>query len=165
MIILVFHFKIENMKIISLSLLTTSLFLTSCKNENKTEDFFNDQKEVVNEEQKMDGHTSMNALDWQGTYEGTQPCSDCDGIFTEITINSDATFEMHSTRIMGDKKDKSTQKGTFQWDETGSAIALKVNEKTVNYKVGENKLILVDDLGRMMPETETSNYVLIKKVL
>jgi hypothetical protein len=66
---------------------------------------------------------------------------------------------------MGDKKDKSTQKGTFQWDETGSAIALKVNEKTVNYKVGENKLILVDDLGRMMPETETSNYVLIKKVL
>jgi uncharacterized lipoprotein NlpE involved in copper resistance len=151
------------MKKISLSFLLLSLALTACKNETKTEDHFSDQKEIVNGEQGMDGHTSINALDWEGTYEGTIPCSDCDGIFTALTINNDETYVMHSTRIKGDKKDKTSQKGLYQWDESGSVISIEMNGKTTSYRVGENKLILLDDQGQLMPETQTENYFLLKK--
>jgi uncharacterized lipoprotein NlpE involved in copper resistance len=141
----------------------TFLFLPSCKNENKNEGFFNNQKEIVNEEQGMDGQTSINSLDWEGIYEGTIPCSDCDGIFTELTINNDDTFVMHSTKIKGDKKEKSIQQGLYQWDESGSKITLDLTERKALFKVEENRLILLYEGGNKMPESGTTNYALLKK--
>jgi uncharacterized lipoprotein NlpE involved in copper resistance len=152
------------MKNTALSLtIFTFLFFTSCKSETKNDDIFNDQKEIVNEEQGMDGHTSINAIDWEGIYEGTIPCADCDGIFTELTINNDNTFVMQSTKIIGDKKDKTSQQGLYQWDESGSKITLDINGSKTIYQVEENKLVLLDKDGNKMPESETKNYTLIKK--
>lgn len=141
----------------------STLFLFSCKTETKPENHFNEQKEIVNEEKMMDGHTSINSLDWQGSYEGTLPCSDCDGIFTELTLNNNETFVLHQTKIIGDKKDKSTKKGLYQWDETGSNISMEIEGKTRMYKVGENRLILLDENGNLLPQTKTKNTILQKK--
>lgn len=152
------------MKNIALSLtIFMFLFLSSCKSETKNADIFNDQKEIVNEEQGMDGRTSINTIDWEGIYEGTIPCADCDEIFTELTINNDNTFLMQSTKIIGDKKYKTLDKGFYQWDESGSKITLNFSESKTMYQVEENKLVLLDQDGNKMPESETKNYTLIKK--
>lgn len=142
--------------------LSASLFL-SCKEEAKSDGDFNEQKEIVNEEQNMDGHTSINSLDWQGTYEGTLPCDGCDGTFTELTISTDNKFVLNSTKMSGDKKEKTSEKGLYQWDESGSNISMEINGETILYKVGENKLILLDKNGNLIPETKTKQYFLLKK--
>jgi uncharacterized lipoprotein NlpE involved in copper resistance len=144
-------------------ILTASTILFSCKEETKKADNFKENKEIVNEQSGMDGHTSINSLDWEGTYEGTLPCSDCDGIYTELTINNDNTFILHSTKMKGDKKDKTSKEGVYQWDETGSNLSIEIDGAKTSYKVGENKLILLDDKGQLMPERTIENYILIKK--
>ena len=141
----------------------STILLFSCKSETKTDNTFNEQKEIVNEENMMDGHTSINALDWEGTYEGTLPCADCDGIFTELTLNNDETFVLHQTKMLGDKKDKTSKEGLYQWDETGSNISMEIDGKTTMFKVGENKLILLDVNGNLLPQTKTDNTFLQKK--
>lgn len=152
------------MKKIALLIISISLsFLTSCKNEAKTEDNFNEQKEIVNEEAGMDGNTSINSLDWEGTYQGTIACSDCDGIFTELTLNNDNTFVLHSTKIKGDKKDKNTLQGQYQWDESASNISFVKDGDTSMYKVAENKLILLDKDKNIIPNTQTDNNILVKQ--
>ena len=152
------------MKKIALLIISISLsFLTSCKNEAKTEDNFNEQKEIVNEEAGMDGNTSINSLDWEGTYQGTIACSDCDGIFTELTPNNDNTFVLHSTKIKGDKKDKNTLQGQYQWDESASNISFVKDGDTSMYKVAENKLILLDKDKNIIPNTQTDNNILVKQ--
>jgi hypothetical protein len=70
---------------------------------------------------------------------------------------------MHSTKIKGDKKEKSIQQGLYQWDESGSKITLDLTERKVLFKVEENKLILLDEGGNKMPESGTTNYTLLKK--
>ena len=152
------------MKKIALLIISISLsFLTSCKNEAKTEDNFNEQKEIVNEEAGMDGNTSINSLDWEGTYQGTIACSDCDVIFTELTLNNDNTFVLHSTKIKGDKKDKNTLQGQYQWDESASNISFVKDGDTSMYKVAENKLILLDKDKNIIPNTQTDNNILVKQ--
>lgn len=140
---------------------TTLLF--ACKSETKPDNHFNEQKEIVNEEQMMDGHTSINSLDWEGTYEGTLPCADCDGVFTELTINNDETFVLHQTKMIGDKKDKTSKEGLYQWDKSGSNITMEIDGKTTLYKVGENRLILLDANGNLLPQTRDQNTILQKK--
>jgi hypothetical protein len=152
------------MKNITLSLtIFMFLFLSSCKSETKNTDIFNDQKEIVNEEQGMDGRTSINTIDWEGIYEGAIPCADCDEIFTELTINNDNTFLMQSMKIIADKKYKTLDKGFYQWDESGSKITLNFSESKTMYQVEENKLVLLDKDRNKIPESETKNYTLIKK--
>lgn len=152
------------MKKITLPLLLLTIALYSCKNNATSEDHFNEQKEIVNEEQGMDGHTSINSLDWQGTYEGTLPCEDCDGIFTEITLGNDESFTVNSTRLAGSAKEKSTQKGLYQWDETGSIVSMKIDGVPSKFKVGENRLIMMNDEGKIIERMADTNYILIKKV-
>lgn len=151
------------MKTIAIILTAVSAtLLFSCKSETKS-DSFNEQKEIVNKEKIMDGHTSINSLDWEGTYEGTLPCVDCDGVFTELTVNNDETFLLIETKIKGDKKDKTSKEGLYQWDETGSNISMKIDGRTTIYKVGENRLVLLDANGNLLPQTKTKNTILQKK--
>ena len=61
--------------------------LVNCTNQgNKNEDATTNDQEVV------DMHTSETALDWAGTYEGTMPCADCEGIETVVELRDDNTF-------------------------------------------------------------------------
>lgn len=154
------------MKKITLLLIaiTSSLFF-SCKEEVNPENHFNEEKEIVNKEQNLDGHTSINSLDWAGTYEGTLSCADCDAHLIEITIGTDNTFTMNRTSINNGNKDKKSHEGLFQWDESGSNISFDVDGKTVNYKVAENRLILLDKDGNVRPENSTNNFSLMKKTV
>lgn len=146
-----------------ITIAVSALLTLSCKEESKADETFHEQKELVNEKSQMDGHTSINSLDWEGTYEGTLPCIDCDGIFTELTLNNDNTYILNATKMMDDTKSKTTSEGSYQWDESGSNIVLDNKGISIIYKVAQNNLMLLDEHGVAMPVSETANYTLIKK--
>lgn len=107
------------------------------------------------------GDTSENALDWPGTYEAIVPCADCPGINTSLTLNSDKTFNITEEYIQRDSKKQ--DKGTFEWDATGSMITLKGKTAHYKYKVGENKLIQLDMDGKEIAGPHKDLYIFKKK--
>ncbi len=116
----------------------------------------------VKEQVVATAHSSKNALDWNGAYSGVLPCADCSGIETKITLNANGTFEKIEKYV---KKENKTveSKGTFSWDKTGSIITLK-DEKgvTEHYKVGEGKLIMLNNEGKEVSGELANEYILSK---
>src|SRR5690606_254893 len=43
-----------------------------------------------------DGHTSRNALDWAGVYEGVVPCADCPGIEHRLTLEQSGGYQLET---------------------------------------------------------------------
>lgn len=141
-------------------LLCASLFVISCKNEAnkegvKIENAKADSIIVVN-----DNHNSQKALDWQGTYKGTTPCADCEGIETELILNKDLTFVLKTKYLGKEKQNIFEEKGTFTWNALGSIISLKGMPN--QYKVGENTLTQLDMEGKAVAGVLADRYVLKK---
>lgn len=148
-----------------------TIFLTSCSPKEKEREIFPTPKiDTMDVEKPMDslshvtvkdGHNSQNSLDWNGTYEAVVPCADCPGIKTSLTLNTDKTFSIIEEYI--DRKSKSEDKGTFEWDTTGSIITLKGKTANYKYQVGENKLIQLDMDGKEITGPNKDLYVFKKK--
>ncbi|MCJ7935031.1 MAG: copper resistance protein NlpE N-terminal domain-containing protein [Chryseobacterium sp.] len=105
--------------------------------------------------------TSENALDWNGTYEAIVPCADCPGIRTLLTLNNDKTFSITEEYI--DRNSKNQDKGSFEWDTTGSIITLKGKTANYKYKVGENMLVQLDMDGKEISGPNKDLYIFKKK--
>jgi len=112
----------------------------------------------------IDSHNSKNSLEWLGTYRGTTPCADCEGIDSQITLNNDFTFAIKTKYIgKGDAK-VFEEKGSFTWDKAGGSILLQgIKEGPSQYKVGENKLIKLDMDGKTTTGQLAEKYVLLKE--
>lgn len=117
---------------------------------------------------KSDGNdladNSMNSLDWQGIYMGTTPCADCEGIETSLQLNEDMTYALR-LRYLGKDKAVFENKGTFVWDKNGSVITLKTDGADAagsQYKVGENKITMLDADAKEVSGELASMYVLNK---
>jgi heat shock protein HslJ len=107
---------------------------------------------------------SRTSVDWQGTYTGTVPCADCQGILTQITLKSDNTFSMQM-EYLGKGNQAITFEGAFQWDDAGGIITLsglEENSMPSSYLVGENKLIQLDMEGNRITGDLASMYELVK---
>lgn len=129
------------------------VIFVSCENIGK--------KEVQN--LKPDSHTSEIALDWQGQYWGRLPCADCDGIDTELTLNSDLTFVLIEKRAKNDTLLIDTLAGKFIWD--GSQIRLQnipTNTRPTSFKVEENQLRQLDMNGNKISGELERKYILTK---
>lgn len=109
------------------------------------------------------GDNSRTSLDWDGTYEGTLPCSDCDSIKTIITLNSNNTFSKTDIQIKNGKQKKTGDKGTFRWNLEGNSITLITKNDTLKYQVGENHLRQLDKSGKRIEGKNAEMYVLHKK--
>ncbi|HUH34690.1 MAG TPA: copper resistance protein NlpE [Moheibacter sp.] len=148
------------MKLNLIVLVVMAFAVISCNKKTETP-----QPETVNEEM-VDMHTSEIALDWDGTYSGTLPCADCEGIKTELTLNSDKTFEL-THEYLG-KRDVAvdTLRGNFSWAADGNNIeleGLKPGEASPFYKVEENRIRHLDMEGNPITGPLAENYVLSKK--
>lgn len=108
-------------------------------------------------------HNSANSLDWNGTYTGTLPCADCEGILTTITLNPDKTFVIITT--YKGKSDKAIEeKGSFTWNEAGNTITItRLQDRPTQYQVGENKLTQLDMSGNKITGSLADKYVLVKQ--
>ena len=148
------------MKAKILALTVTLLSLISCNNkETAKQDTTIEEAEVHHSEDN-----SKNSLDWTGTYKGTIPCADCEGIAIEITLNEDHTFSSQSTYIGTKKTQKNVFKetGTFEWDEKGNTIKTVTSDKSnkKSYIVGEKKLIQLDSDNKEITGPLAENYIL-----
>lgn len=111
-------------------------------------------------------HNSRNSLDYEGTYTGTLPCADCEGIYTEITLKGDNyTMKLVYKGKENKGKNEFTEAGTYTWDESGSIITLNLaNDKPKKYQVGENLLFALDQDGKRVTGDLAANYILKKKL-
>lgn len=122
----------------------------------------NQEEEVVetNEDIVPDGHTSRNSLDWAGNYQGELPCTDCDGIDMEVTINDDNTFAVKT--VMQGKDEVIEDSGEIQWASNESYITLKGTTVEYYFRVGENQLTFLVEEGKMPDDTMLTDYTLEK---
>ncbi|MDX1277493.1 copper resistance protein NlpE N-terminal domain-containing protein [Oceanihabitans sediminis] len=142
-------------KILGLSAIAM-LFITSC-NSNKKQS----ETDATQQEEVADMHNSQNSLDWDGTYTGTLPCADCEGIESTITLNSDLTYSAKAV-YLGEKGVQFDSEGKFKWMDNGSKIQLSDEEGTM-YFVGENTLTLLDKNGEKNTGELAEHYVLKKQ--
>jgi copper homeostasis protein (lipoprotein) len=109
-------------------------------------------------------HNSRNALDWHGTYSGTVPCADCEGIRTSVTLRDDGSFERERL-YLGKSAAPMRDSGRFSWNEAGSIITLvSADGGTQQYQVGENQLFHLDQAGNRIAGDLAGQYVLRQAV-
>jgi len=109
------------------------------------------------------GDNSATSLDWPGTYIGTLPCADCEGILTTLKLNADLTYE-RSSSYSGKTTETFTDKGKFQWNDLGNIITLNNADQPSKFLVGENRVIQLDMQGQPVTGVLADHYVLEKQV-
>jgi uncharacterized lipoprotein NlpE involved in copper resistance len=97
-------------------------------------------------------HSSRNALDWAGTYEGVTPCADCPGIRTRLTLQRDGRFEIR-TQYIDRQVAPQTARGSFSWNAAGNTITLEGAGGGQQFRVGEGRLLQLDRDGGVPPWT------------
>jgi uncharacterized lipoprotein NlpE involved in copper resistance len=99
-----------------------------------------------------DMHTSRTSLDWAGTYEGVLPCADCPGIKTRLVLFADGQFEL-STQYLDRQPAPQITRGRFSWNAAGSDITLGAAGASQQFRVGEGRLLQIDQDGTVPPWT------------
>ncbi len=146
----------KKMKILNVTLVLLAIIISSCNAKKNTSNEKTDDTIV-------DMHNSMNSIDWNGTYQATLPCADCEGIQTVLTLNEDLTYVKKSKYL--DKEELIIEdKGSFTWDKTGQIITLNNDEKN-QYFVGENRIWMLDQDTKKVTGSLAEHYILNKQTL
>lgn len=107
-------------------------------------------------------HTSSNALDWDGTYTGTVPCADCEGIATSLTLDRSGKYTLR-TQYLGKSAEVFTNEGNFVWEADGNRIQLEgVKDGASRFHVGEDQLFQLDGNGERITGDLAESYILRK---
>jgi uncharacterized lipoprotein NlpE involved in copper resistance len=135
--------------------------LISCKESPKSRQTSTEPATTVNSP-VPDGHNSSNSLDVEGSYKGTLPCADCEGIETEIMLGKDKSYVKRTVYLGKDGK-VIEETGYYSWNNEGNIITLSGSKDAPNqYFVGENKLIQLDMKGNRITGELADKYVLQK---
>lgn len=139
----------------------SACFLVACQGksaENSTEANGQDTTQIA------DGHTSQNALDWQGVYKGVVPCADCEGIETTLVLNPDNTYVLQTLYLGKGDPTVREKTGSFTWAADGLTITLSgIENAPTQYRVGENQITQLDMAGQMVTGDLAAKYVLAKQ--
>lgn len=136
---------------------------TSCKNKEKSPagEAVTIEETVEEVEEVPDMHNAANSLDFEGVYEGTIPCADCEGIKTTVTIGEDHAFTVVSEYLGKEDDNIFTDKGT--WEIKESTITLKQDDESVQkYFVGEGFIQFLDQDGNKITGDMADMYILKK---
>lgn len=153
------------MKRTALLIALSATVLFGCKNGEKKEVSSEEMVETIETEGSavIDDHNSQNSLDWAGIYEGTVPCADCKGIKTVLELNEDKTYVLSQTYLGNPEKDNENKRiGNFTWDDSGSKVTLEDGDDEMQYKVGENQLLMLNTEGNMIDGKISDLYILKK---
>ncbi|NLS14708.1 copper resistance protein NlpE [Vibrio sp. SM6] len=105
---------------------------------------------------------SQNSLDWNGTYLGTFPCADCEGIEMSLTLLPEGRYQLTQT-YLGEALKPLVSQGAFVWNDAGNTITLENEPQPNQYFVGENRLIKLDRFGQKPTGELAPFYHLIKQ--
>ncbi|MDO5639410.1 MAG: copper resistance protein NlpE [Neisseria sp.] len=89
------------------------------------------QADIISADRLHNGITP----NWSGTYSGTLPCDDCNGIRLELTLNPDLSYRLSQTYLRSGRNDTATVQGSFNWQEDEQIVQLD------NYADGRRFLI------------------------
>jgi uncharacterized lipoprotein NlpE involved in copper resistance len=132
--------------------------LIACSNATKPAE----QEATENVEAVDMAHTSQNSLDYYGTYSGTLPCADCEGMKTEIKLDAGNNYTM-KTVYVGKDATVYEATGVYSWDKTGQIITLAgITDAPCKYIVGENLLKQLDMEGNEITGDLADMYILRK---
>lgn len=140
----------KKMKKLILVLACSALFMVSCKKETENK---------TNEETMNTTETVANT--WEGEYEGTLPCADCEGIKVSLELAADYTFE-RETVYLGKESDEFDAEGSYSIENGVLTLVDTEGEKEM-YELGENKLTLLDAEGNKNEGELAEYYILTKK--
>ncbi|MFC3902656.1 Uncharacterized lipoprotein NlpE involved in copper resistance [Acinetobacter marinus] len=164
------------MKKVLLSLTFASLLLSACSKPDSADQNTEAQSTAQQTAQQSTpsgtnhpdpAHSAENSLDWNGTYEGTLPCADCNGIRTELTLNSNKTYRIAETYLGRGKGEGASYvtNGTFNFDNRNtSIIVLDKKADARQYFIAENKVYALDSFGEKITGDFESMYILSKTV-
>lgn len=107
-----------------------------------------------------DTHDARQSLDWVGTYRGTLPCADCEGIETTLSLQSDLGYTLRRNYLHRAAAEFQTH-GRFTWESDGNTIRLQGKDGG-RYRVAENRLLQLDGDGRIITGALAEHYVLTK---
>ena len=111
-----------------------------------------------------DMHTADIALDWQGTYEGTFPCADCEAIQVQLELLPNKTYKLKQEYVTNRPGNRVFETGgKFEFDKSNPSL-IRLDEKADNsvYFVGEG-YVEARDRQTGQPMSTKLNYKLTKK--
>lgn len=106
-----------------------------------------------------DGHNAANSLDYWGTYT-TDLSPDKDKIKASLTLNQDNTYSFMIDHLHSG--DQLRENGNYVVDK--NTLILTSDKSKTYFKVGENRLIKLDDQGNPITNDPNSKYELFKDV-
>jgi uncharacterized lipoprotein NlpE involved in copper resistance len=109
----------------------------------------------------VDMHTTKLAVSWDGAYTGIIPSASGIGIDVLIMLNHDDTYMLRYSYI-GKPEKIYTSRGSFKWDKNGEMITLKVKDLPPYYKVGQNRLIQLDQNAKIITDDMDEHFILKK---
>ena len=103
------------------------------------------------------------ATPFYGTYEGTLPAADCEGIRTTLVLNEDTTYELTSIYLAEEEQEFKTS-GVYEKQEDDLIVLITPSsgEKTY-YKILDDAVALTDAEGNMVEGELAGLYILEKK--
>lgn len=147
------------------SALVIALLVTFSCNSDKKQTTQDSEIESTEMNTPITGDNSQNALDWDGVYQGTIPCADCEGIAMVLVLNQNLSY-VHKTKYLGKSDSIYESTGSFKWNESGSDITLIGNDNTrIQFKVGENQLFMLDQEGQRITGDLAETYILKKDTI
>lgn len=105
--------------------------------------------------------TQITGLDYAGTYYGTTPCEDCDGVETEIQILDSGEY-VKSVVYKGKSERKYVSSGEFDWDPSRLVVTLEGQIGPNEYLVSNEALTQLDENGQVVTGPLADTYVLRK---
>ncbi|MCS7053308.1 MAG: copper resistance protein NlpE N-terminal domain-containing protein [Ignavibacterium sp.] len=117
---------------------------------------------VHNQIKSADVEIGKNFFNWTGTYKGTLPCKDCNGIETIIRLNNDTTYQI-TLKHLSRKPDSTESYGIFVWNKENNTITLnEIKNMSNKFFVKENTIIQLDSDGNQILGEFAYKYVLKK---
>jgi len=105
---------------------------------------------------------TMSPGEMTGTYSGTLPCGDCEGIETALSLKGDDTFVLNTEYLGKDATDIQVV-GTYSYDEQSNIITLENAAEGPSKFLYENGNIWILDQNANRIEGEYSNRYLLTK--
>jgi heat shock protein HslJ len=103
-------------------------------------------------------------FDWVGTYKGTIPCADCQGVQIVLQLHKDNTYKQ-ITKFVGKGDEVFTEEGSFLWKKEGAYIVLLPTNHPLDSCFGllaKDKLTILDNNGKRIGGANAAFYILTK---
>ena len=97
-----------------------------------------------------------------GSYTGTIPCADCEGIQMKITLKSDSTYEKTIVYLGKGNGDGINSSGTYSVDKQDVITLNVISGEPPRYKIGKNSITQLNTNGEPIIGSLSEKYILRK---